>query len=150
MKFDAHIACTVLDNNRHSLPILGHFLFAVDTSDMDVCQDGKIVCNCCLTLYLVHVSWDLGIFSSRSSLLSSSGFGSFWHYLRGYACMTDYLEMWSWQIWNIKFENGHWAQCNLIPFEEFDLLCMVKSCVHNCPILVQGFAMFGFHILLWE
>jgi len=77
MKFDAHIACTVLDNNRHSLPILGHFLFAVDTSDMDVCQDGKIVCNCCLTLYLVHVSWDLGIFSSRSSLLSSSGFGSF-------------------------------------------------------------------------
>jgi hypothetical protein len=82
--------------------------------------------------------------------LSSSGFGSFWHYLRGYACMTDYLEMWSWQIWNIKLENSHWAQCNLIPFEEFDLLCMVKSCVHNCPILVQGFAMFGFHILLWE
>lgn len=92
----------------------------------------------------------LGIFRSRSSLLSSSGFGSFWHYLRGYVCMTDYLEMWSWQIWNIKLENSHWAQCNLIPFEEFDLLCMVKSCVHNCPILVQGFAMFGFHILLWE
>jgi hypothetical protein len=59
MKFDAHIACTVLDNNRHSLPILGDFLFAVDTSDMDVCQDGKIVCNLCLTFNLVHVSWDL-------------------------------------------------------------------------------------------
>jgi hypothetical protein len=92
----------------------------------------------------------LGIFSSRSSLLSSSGFGSFWHYLRGYACMTDYLEIWSWQIWNIKLENSHWAQCNLIPFQEFELLCMIKSCVDNCPILVQGFATFGFHILLWE
>ncbi len=73
MKCDAHITCTVLDNIRHSsdnirhssdnirhsLPILGGLLFAVDTSDMDFWQDGKIVCNCCMTFNLVHVSWDL-------------------------------------------------------------------------------------------
>lgn len=116
---------------------------------MDVCQDGKIVCNCCVTFNLVHVSWDLEslvVDQVFCPLLVLEVFDT----ILGICLYADYLEMWSWQIWNIKLENSHWAQCNLIPFQEFELLCMVKSCVHNCPILVQGFAMFGFHILLWE
>jgi hypothetical protein len=42
MKCDAHIACTVLDNNRHSLPILGDFLFPVDTSAWMFAKMGRL------------------------------------------------------------------------------------------------------------